>query len=151
VPDIAKCVGRTFRGEQGHCLTVDGESGQNRLVRLIGPPSWTFDPNTHFVELTDARGHTVRMPQPLNLAFRPPTQPQPEDLAWLATAPMPSLAGLPWPALALQGPRRARLEWYGWLYLWMPPSFKGPVTLRIFRFERQKVEVPFELSDVPLP
>ena len=63
----------------------------------------------------------------------------------------PSLGGLPWPALALQGPRQERVEWRGVVYVATPALFEGPVTLRFYRFERLKVEVPFELPDVPLP
>jgi WD40 repeat protein len=155
VPNLATDIGRTFRGEQGHRLTVEGMQsvGGPYLhldLRLIGPPGWHYDGNLHGVELVYARGETLSSPHAA-LSYSRARQPQPEDLAWLAASPQaPSLLGVPWPALAVAPPGQERLEWRGTVRVFNPlPS--APVQLRFYRFERLKVDLPFELHDVPLP
>jgi WD40 repeat protein/serine/threonine protein kinase len=154
VPDLAACVGRTFGGAQGHRLTVVSLQPAGTFyrlgLRLTGPPGWRYFDHLYGVELADARGDTLAALNPA-LVQSAARDPRAEDLAWLAASPQaPSLLGVPWPALALARPGRERLQWSGLVQVLSPAPFT-PVQLRFFRFERLKVEVPFELHDVPLP
>jgi WD40 repeat protein len=154
VPDLAKTPGKTFRGAEGHRLTVTAArpgGGQWEVqLRVIGPPGWRYDPKVHAVELIDARGRTSRSSYG-TLSPSPVRGLQQEDLAWLAADPgAPGVAAVPWPAVALQRARPQWTEWSGGLYF-VAPQFEGPVRLRLYRFDRLQAELPFELRDVPLP
>jgi WD40 repeat protein/serine/threonine protein kinase len=162
VPDLASASGRTFWGAQGHRLTVEQVqtrkgvgpgNGEFRTARFRGadPPGQHPESILKGVDLTDARGRYQRIP---NSGVFPQVslEPQPEDLAWLAPAPqVPSLAALPWPALALPGSHQGRSAGLVWLQVSTPVPFENPVQLRYFQYERMKVDLPFELHDVPLP
>jgi len=155
VPDLARAAGQTFWGPQGHRLTVDQVQQNAQFwtvqVRLLDPPGWRQDPNQHGVELSDARGHSVDLSQQGLRRFQL-REPQPEDLAWLTAAPQSaSLLQVPWPALARQRPFQERTEGRGTLRGFTPIALEGKVSLRFYRFERLRTEVPFELHDVPLP
>jgi hypothetical protein len=156
VPDIAKAKGRTFRGERGHRLTVQNVQRTGTtltlLLRLSGPPDWSYNANSQRLELIDAEGRRIHL-RPSWVVRAPRPELQAEDAAWLATAPLvPSLSSLPWPALALHptSPSR-RMEWYGPIHCFAPEPLAGPIRLRFYQFERLKTEVSFELRDVPLP
>ncbi len=155
VPDLTAARGQTFHGPQGHRLTVVAMSTPRAgrpvvQYRLSGPPGWRPG-NQEGVEVIDSRGHSQYyvLPPPVASLL---SEPLPEDLAWLATTPQAtSLLQVPWPALARLRPASERLEWRGILPLSLPTPLEGPVQLRLYRFERVRVEVPFELHDVPLP
>ncbi len=155
VPDLAGAAGRTYCGEQGYDVAVvqARTDGPQRMVhlRMVGPLGRRYEWNLYGVEISDSRGHSQRS---TNLAWNASSPAfRPEDpLAWLATAPQAPLpAGLPWAALTFPGPLRQQWECHCWLNDSMPVPFEGPVTLRFYRFERMKVDLPFELHDVPLP
>jgi hypothetical protein len=122
-------------------------------VEIILPAGVTLDPRQWLVELEGETGfqhggETTRMirgeilqsgpPRAVPMPFRP------EDALWLA-APQ---AG-PWAALGLraqgQGVHGAWLRWSGS----EPPGPK--CRLRVFRIQREIVELPFTFKDVPLP
>jgi hypothetical protein len=155
VPNLARGQRRVFRGRQGHELIVDNarQNGNSWTLnlRLRGPANWKYDPNTHGLELIDARGRRSFESAWLN------NQPslwrgQAGDFAWLASAPQaPSLAALPWPAFALPRIPQGQMEWHGNFSRYTGEPLTAPVQLRLVRFVRLKAEVPFELRDVPLP
>jgi hypothetical protein len=155
VPDLAKAIGKNFRGAEGHRLTVTaaraaGGGQWDVQLRVIGPPGWRYDPKGYAVELIDAHGRTTRASYG-TLAPAPVRGLQPEDLAWLAADPgAPGVSAVPWPAAALQRARPEWMEWSGTLHF-LAPQFEGPVRLRFYRFDRLQAELPFELHDVPLP
>jgi WD40 repeat protein/serine/threonine protein kinase len=131
----AKAVGRDQRS--GAALNL-GASGSGK-------------PREHLAELADGKGNSSRMSLQRFTTTRRRVA-QPEDLAWLAAAPVDfGLSGLFWPALAVNPPGLQRGAWTATLRLFSPPTLQGPVSLRIFRFERLRAEVPFELRDIPLP
>jgi WD40 repeat protein len=152
VPDLARAAGQTFAGGQGHRLTMGmvGPPGVYQLLefRLSGLGVGSQDLRLFGVEVLDARRRR-QLATRVALTPAPTSKPQPEDLAWLAAPPAPSLAGLPWVALALQGSPGNPREWRGTVQV--PPSFEAPIRLRFFRFERLRTDLPFELHDVPLP
>ncbi len=155
VPDLARAEGRTFRGDQGHQLTVETVQGMGNTwklqIRLSGTADWSYEPNTHGLEMINAQGRSTRL-LPVPFTQRPLREPQSEDIAWLAASPLtPSLLALPWPALALHAARPRRMEWYGSVQGTTPGPLQGPVQLRFYHYKPLKTEVPFELRDVPLP
>jgi WD40 repeat protein len=166
VADLGRAQGRSFRGApsplplspggrgvgvRGYELRVAtvqrrGDQWEVR-VQLTGPPGWHFDSHRYALELAGARGPFLRFDtRPLK------PEPRPEDLAWLAVASQaPTLLGMPWPALALQRTGLARLRWTGTVQLSTPVRLDAPVQLRFSHFDRLRVELPFELHEMPLP
>ena len=155
VPDLAKAQGRTYFGEEGRRLTFlqaqQFGNQWNLFLNVAGPPSWKYDPKRCGFELVDARGRSLRLPQPLQGYVRTNAV-QPEDTAWLAAAPLaPSLLTVPWTAFAAQAYRPVAGLWQGSLWINSGEPLKTPVRLRMFDCETLHTELPFELRDVPLP
>jgi WD40 repeat protein len=149
VPDLARAEGHTFRGEQGHRVTLTSvrRSGNQWTLecRISGPPGFRYDANHYGLEMIDARGRLARFNPRLQAEAALP--PLAENLLWLAPAP----PALPWPALALHAAGPNRVEWRGTLQQTTAVPFESPVRLHFYRFDRLRTEVPFVLRDVPLP
>jgi hypothetical protein len=154
IPDLALARGLSFRGARGHRLTVESVELKPQQwtlrLRLSGPLGWEYDPKKHCLEATDSQGRIVRLHQPA-LRGKPLLATPADAASWLGAAPLAPLPRWPWAALALHAGGHQRMEWSGEIRRSLPYALNGPIRLRLFRFDRLRAVVPFELRDLPLP
>jgi WD40 repeat protein len=150
VASLGQAAGQTF-GTEGVQVRVQrvNRDGRALLVEVVvtGPVGWSYDQASQQFAVYESTGRGWRA-SAATLTPRPRRDVRPGDLAWLG-APLAGLpAAAPWAALAAApGPQ----QWEGTLQFLLPERTTTLTRLAFYSFQRVRVDLPFELRDLPLP